>query len=69
MIHVLLEGRDAPLYHCTSLPNAIKILESGVIKGSRFSISEKQLAEHALENPNDLDQKDIPAPWNKLFKL
>lgn len=37
MIHVLLEGRDAPLYHCTSLLNAIKILESGVIKGSRFS--------------------------------
>lgn len=37
MIRVLLEGRDAPLYHCTSLPSAIKILESGYIKRSRFS--------------------------------
>lgn len=34
-----------------------------------FSISEKLLAEHALENPNDPDQKYLPAPWTKLFKL
>lgn len=28
MIIILLEGRDAPLYHCTSIRNAVKILDS-----------------------------------------
>lgn len=28
MLRVLLEGRDAPLYHCTSIYNAYKILDS-----------------------------------------
>ena len=37
MIKILLEGRDAPLYHCTTLENAMKILNSGFIKGSYYS--------------------------------
>lgn len=34
-----------------------------------FSIPEVMLVEHAFENPDDPDQKDLPEPWTKLFKL
>lgn len=34
MIRVLLEGRDAPLYHSTSLESAYKILKSNVFRAS-----------------------------------
>lgn len=37
MLRILIEGRDASLYHCTTLDNAMLILNSGVIQGSNYS--------------------------------
>lgn len=38
MIEILLEGRDAPLYHCTSVLSAVRIIDNDRLKPSdRFS--------------------------------
>ena len=61
-LQFLEEGRDAPLYHGTSLLTATKILESGLLKGSKSTLPPFKKIEVSLS-------RNIKVPIHHAFHV